>query len=406
MKIGLITIGAELLNGTRTDTNAAWIGQQVIAVGGEVVWHMTVNDEKNTIMSALDAVPRIVDVVLCTGGLGPTHDDITSSVLYDFFGTTGEFDEDYWQLLTDKFAVRGKVIPESNRNQAIRPNVGNVIDNAVGSARGLHLTNEFYDCFAMPGVPSEMKYMMTKTILPWVDSRTKDTIYVEYMRTAGIMESVLYEKIEKILKIHPQVDVAFLPRFTGVDLRITSRDESAINTLIDSLLSIIQKYYYGGEGVELEDVVGQLLVSKGKTIATAESCTGGLIGDRLTNVSGSSGYYNGGIVAYSNEVKESEINVKKETLESVGAVSEETALEMANGIRKKFNADIGVSTTGIAGPNGGTDEKPVGLVYVGISSGKVEKVYRFRFTSHRKTNKLMTSQAALNIARLHLLNGL
>ena len=406
MKIGLITIGAELLNGTRTDTNAAWIGQQVITVGGEVVWHMTVNDEKNTIMSALDAVPRIVDVVLCTGGLGPTHDDITSSVLYDFFGTTGEFDEDYWQLLTDKFAARGKVIPESNRNQAIRPNVGNVIDNAVGSARGLHLTNEFYDCFAMPGVPSEMKYMMTKTILPWVDSKTKNTIHVEYMRTAGIMESVLYEKIEKILKKHPQVDVAFLPRFTGVDLRITSRDESAINTLIDSLLSIIQKYYYGGEGVELEDVVGQLLVSKGKTIATAESCTGGLIGDRLTNVSGSSGYYNGGIVAYSNAVKESEINVKKETLESVGAVSEETALEMANGIRKKFNADIGISTTGIAGPTGGTDEKPIGLVYVGISSGKVEKVYRFTFTSHRKTNKLMTSQAALNITRLHLLNGL
>ena len=406
MKIGLITIGAELLNGTRTDTNAAWIGQQVITVGGEVVWHMTVNDEKNTILSALGAVPGIIDVVLCTGGLGPTHDDITSSVLYDFFGATGKLDEDYWQLLADKFAARGKVIPESNRNQAIRPNVGNVIDNAVGSARGLHFTNEFYNCFAMPGVPSEMESMMTKTILPWIDSRSKDTIYVEYMRTAGIMESVLYEKIEKILKIQPQVDVAFLPRFTGVDLRITSRDESAINALIDSILPIIRKYYYGGEGVELEDVVGQLLVSKGKTIATAESCTGGLIGDRLTNVSGSSVYYNGGIVAYSNAVKESEINVKKETLESVGAVSEETALEMANGIRKKFNADIGISTTGIAGPTGGTDEKPVGLVYVGISSGKVEKVYRFIFTSHRKTNKLMTSQAALNITRLHLLNGL
>ena len=406
MKIGLVTIGAELLNGARTNTNAAWIGQNVISVGGAIDWHMTVNDEKNTIESALDEVPTSIDVVLCTGGLGPTHDDITSSVLYDYFGAKPEFDEQYWQLLTKKFAARDQVIPDINRNQAMKPDIGEVIPNPIGSARGLHLSNKSYHLFAMPGVPAEMKSMMTDTILPWIESRSKSKIHVTVMRTTGIMESVLYEKVQGILDDYPQINVAFLPRFTGVDIRLTTSDKNTLNRLVDQISPVIQKYHFGGEGVELEDVVGRLLIKNRKTIATAESCTGGLIGDRLTNISGSSLYYKGGIVAYSNSVKEKTIGVKKETLDSAGSVSEETALEMARGIRNKLNADIGLSTTGIAGPKGGTKEKPVGLVYIAISYDRGEKVYRFVFTPYRKTNKLMTSQAALNITRIHILNGL
>ena len=406
MKIGLVTIGAELLNGARTNTNAAWIGQNVISVGGAIDWHMTVNDEKNTIESALDEVPTSIDVVLCTGGLGPTHDDITSSVLYDYFGAKPEFDEQYWQLLTKKFTARDQVIPDINRNQAMKPDIGEVIPNPIGSARGLHLSNKSYHLFAMPGVPAEMKSMMTDTILPWIESRSKSKIHVTVMRTTGIMESVLYEKVQGILDDYPQINVAFLPRFTGVDIRLTTSDKNTLNRLVDQISPVIQKYHFGGEGVELEDVVGKLLIKNRKTIATAESCTGGLIGDRLTNVSGSSLYYKGGIVAYSNGVKEKAIGVKRETLDSVGSVSEATALEMAKGIRNKLNADIGLSTTGIAGPKGGTKEKPVGLVYVAISYDRGEKAYRFSFTPYRKTNKLMTSQAALNITRIHILNGL
>ena len=406
MKIGLVTIGAELLNGARTNTNAAWIGQNVISVGGAIDWHMTVNDEKNTIESALDEVPTSIDVVLCTGGLGPTHDDITSSVLYDYFGAKPEFDEQYWQLLTKKFAARDQVIPDINRTQAMKPDIGEVIPNPIGSARGLHLSNKSYHLFAMPGVPAEMKSMMTDTILPWIESRSKSKIHVTVMRTTGIMESVLYEKVQGILDDYPQINVAFLPRFTGVDIRLTTSDKNTLNRLVDQISPVIQKYHFGGEGVELEDVVGRLLIKNRKTIATAESCTGGLIGDRLTNISGSSLYYKGGIVAYSNSVKEKTIGVKKETLDSAGSVSEETALEMARGIRNKLNADIGLSTTGIAGPKGGTKEKPVGLVYIAISYDRGEKVYRFTFTPYRKTNKLMTSQAALNITRIHILNGL
>ena len=406
MKIGLVTIGAELLNGARTNTNAAWIGQNVISVGGAIDWHMTVNDEKNTIENALDEVPTSIDVVLCTGGLGPTHDDITSSVLYDYFGAKPEFDEQYWKLLTKKFAARDQVIPDINRNQAMKPDIGEVIPNPIGSARGLHLSNKSYHLFAMPGVPAEMKSMMTNTILPWIESRSKSKIHVTVMRTTGIMESVLYEKVQGVLDDYPQINVAFLPRFTGVDIRLTTSDKNTLNRLVDQISPVIQKYHFGGEGVELEDAVGSLLIKNRKTIATAESCTGGLIGDRLTNISGSSLYYKGGIVAYSNSVKEKTIGVKKETLDSAGSVSEETALEMARGIRNKLNADIGLSTTGIAGPKGGTKEKPVGLVYIAISYDRGEKVYRFVFTPYRKTNKLMTSQAALNITRIHILNGL
>ena len=404
MKIGLITIGAELLNGARTDTNASWIGQNVIASGGSVEWHMTVNDDKKSIVNALDSVPISIDAVLCTGGLGPTHDDITPTVLYDYFGAKPKFDESYWELLSEKFAARGRAIPESNRNQAMRPDTGEVIPNPVGSARGLHLTNDRYDCFAMPGVPSEMKAMMQDTILPWIASKSDVKHHIVVMRTTGIMESALYVKIESIISNYPIVNIAFLPRFTGVDLRISSTDADLIEEMVSQIAPIIKKYHFGGEGVELENAVGRLLVQSGKTIATAESCTGGLIGDRFTNVSGSSAYYKGGIVAYSNEVKHNILGVKNKTLNAYGAVSEETALEMAIGVRRLLKSNIGLSTTGIAGPTGGTDEKPVGLIYVGLSYEGGNKAFKFIFTPSRLTNKLMTSQAALNITRLFLLD--
>ena len=406
MKIGLITIGAELLNGTRTDTNAAWIGLSLTSIGGKVDWHITVNDDKDSILNALNNVPKNINIVLCTGGLGPTHDDITATILYEYFGAKPEFDEEYWRILTEKFSKRGSIIPDSNRNQALRPNNGDIISNPFGSARGLHFKNERYDLFSMPGVPSEMKAMMEKSILPRIEAKIENKIFVRTFRTTGIMESVLYERIEPLLEKHQNVDVAFLPKFIGVDLRISSYNKRAFEEFLNDVFPIIEKYHFGSEDIELEEALGKILTAKNKTVATAESCTGGLIADRLTNVSGSSLYFKGGIVAYTNNLKIKELNVKKQTLTSHGAVSELTALEMANGARGLFDADIGISTTGIAGPTGGTKNKPVGLVYVAISTIKYEKAFRFTFTPHRKTNKLMTSQAALNIIRLYLLNGL
>ena len=406
MKVGLITIGAELLYGTRTDTNAAWIGQSLTSIGAKVDWHITVNDEKDSILNALNNVPKNINIVFCTGGLGPTHDDITATVLYEYFGDKPKFDEEYWNILTEKFSKRGSIIPESNRNQAVRPSNGDIIPNPSGSARGLHFKNDRYDLFSMPGVPSEMKAMMEKSILPWIEARIENKIFVSTFRTTGIMESVLYERIEPLLENHLNVDVAFLPKFIGVDLRISSYDKTAFDEFLKDVFPIIDKYHFGSEDIELEEALGEILIAKNKSVATAESCTGGLIADRLTNVSGSSSYFKGGIVAYTNAIKIKALNVKEETLTLHGAVSEHTALEMADGARESFVADIGISTTGIAGPSGGTKNKQVGLVYVGISTIEYKKVFRFTFTPDRKTNKLMTSQAALNILRLYLLNGL
>ena len=401
MKIGLITIGAELLNGTRTDTNASWIGQSVLSVGGNIDWHMTVNDTEESIINSLSHIPSDIKIILCTGGLGPTHDDITPSVLYKYFNDEPLFDEEYWNLLTEKFEARGIEIPESNKNQAMKPKIAKIIPNLIGSARGLHFKNNNYQLFAMPGVPSEMKLMMDNYILPIISKLSKIKNYVKLIRTTGIMESSIYEIIKPHLDIK-DIDLAFLPRYTGVDLRISSNKNDSIINFLDKILPLIDKYYYADGEEELEDVLGEIIVSNKKTISTAESCTGGLISDRLTNTPNSSSYFKGGIVAYSNLLKINLLNVNKETLNKYGAVSEEVALEMAEGVRKQLDVDIGLSTTGIAGPSGGSEKKPIGLVYIGLSSSNYNKVYKLNFTKDRKINKLMTSQAALNILRNYL----
>ena len=402
MKVGLITIGAELLNGTRTDTNASWIGQSIVTIGADINWHMTVNDSDESILNSLNQIPSDVKIVLCTGGLGPTHDDITASVLYKYFNDKPLFDEKYWSLLIDKFKDRGIQIPEANKNQAIKPKIGKIIPNPIGSARGLHFKNNNFQLFSMPGVPSEMKAMMNDYILPIISEMSQTENYVKLIRTTGIMESALYEIMEPYLKNNNDVKVAFLPRFTGVDLRISSNKNEALVEFLDQILDLLDKYYYADDDIELEDVLGQVIIHNKKTISTAESCTGGLISDRLTNTPNSSSYFKGGVVAYSNSIKIKLLNVNKDTINKNGAVSKEVALEMAQGIRKNLNVDIGLSTTGIAGPGGGSKEKPIGLVYIGISASNFDKVYKFNFTNNRKTNKLMTSQAALNILRNYL----
>jgi len=215
------------------------------------------------------------------------------------------------------------------------------------------------------------------------------------------MESSIYEIIKPHLD-SKDIDLAFLPRYTGVDLRISSNKNDSIINFLDKILPLIDKYYYADGEEELEDVLGEIIISNKKTISTAESCTGGLISDRLTNTPNSSSYFKGGIVAYSNLLKINLLNVNKETLNKYGAVSEEVALEMAEGVRKQLDVDIGLSTTGIAGPSGGSEKKPIGLVYIGLSSSNYNKVYKLNFTKDRKINKLMTSQAALNILRNYL----
>jgi nicotinamide-nucleotide amidase len=405
MNVGLITIGNELLSGFTTDTNSAWIGQSVLEVGAEITWHVTIGDQYNHITAALDQVPEDIKVVLVTGGLGPTHDDITQKTLFKYFDAQPVFDEDYWNILNARMVKRARVMPEINKNQAIRPNKGSVIPNNSGSARGLHLNNGRMDVFAMPGVHREMKDMMSNTIIPWIHDKTKSKIYVRTLRTTGAMESVLAEKLVDVTDDTRPVTVAFLPQFTGVDIRLTCPKKNPLIEIEEKIRDRVDKYVYATGIVNLEETVGDMLVKCGYTISTAESCTGGLLGHRFTNVPGSSRYYLGGVVSYSDDMKMKTLGVQENTLQEFGAVSKQTATEMAQGVRDLFGSDLAIAVTGIAGPGGGTAEKPVGLVYITLVHNDTVWAKEFKFFTDRKLNKQLSSQVALNMVRIHLLNG-
>ena len=404
MNVGLITIGNELLSGFTTDTNSAWIGQSVLEVGAEITWHVTIGDQHKHISAALDQVPKDIKVVLVTGGLGPTHDDITQKTLFEYFDAQPVFDEDYWNILKVRMEKRAIVMPEINKNQAMRPNKGSVIPNNLGSARGLHLNNDRMDVFALPGVQREMKDMMSNTIIPWILNKTKSKIYVRTLRTTGAMESVLAEKLVDVTDDTKRVTVAFLPQFTGVDIRLTCPKKNPLIEIEKKIRDRVDKYIYATGSVNLEETVGDMLVKYGYTISTAESCTGGLLGHRFTNIPGSSTYYFGGIVSYSDDMKMKTLGVKENTLHKFGAVSKQTATEMAQGVRDLFGSDLSIAVTGIAGPDGGTAEKPVGLVYITLVHNDTVWAKEFKFFTDRKLNKKLSSQVALNMVRIYLLN--
>ena len=405
MKTAVLTIGDEILLGFTLNTNAAWIGQQLLKIGIDVNTQLTTSDDRVEIIKYLNYLTKEKYThIVVTGGLGPTHDDVTPSAFFEFFGAKPIFDETYWNELKTRFAKRNIKIPEKNKNQANRPNNGNVINNPVGSARGLYFERDGIKYFAMPGVPAEMKAMMDSSIIPIIQDDSDIEIFVKTIRTIGLGESAVAEKIEHLMaKYNKKIKIAFLPQLSRVDIRLFSRDKMLLDQFVIELEEILAEKIYGYDDDTLEDAVAKLLINNKMTIATAESCTGGLLAHRLTNVSGSSKYMLGGVVSYSNEVKIAKVGVKKETIIAQGAVSVQTAGEMARGIQKKFQSDIGVGITGIAGPTGGTDEKPVGLVYIGLAVKDKLIVKRFLFLKDRKANKLLSSLTALNILRLQLL---
>ena len=406
MNVGLITIGNELLSGFTVDTNSSWIGQSLIEVGARVSLHLTVQDKPSQIKSALSKISKDCKILLITGGLGPTHDDITQNILFNYYNIKSVFDKEYWEALNSRMKMKGRSLPEINKNQAMSPETGkgNVIPNSIGTARGIHIFNNDIDIFAMPGVPKEMKKMMKDTVLPWIYDKTKNKIHVQTLRTTGIMESSLAEMISDIIEVSKNIEISFLPQFTGVDIRIMSSEKNPLEKAQKIIKERIGKYIYGTGLDLLENVVGKILIQRNLTLSTAESCTGGLLGHRLTNAPGSSKYYLGGVNSYSNEMKVGVINVDKEILDRYGAVSKEVSIEMSKGIRDLLKSDIAISITGIAGPGGGTKEKPVGLVYITLVHNDIIINKEFTFFKDRLLNKQLSSQVALNMIRIYLLN--
>ena len=425
MKIGIITIGNELLSGFTIDRNSAWIGQKLLESGMKVHVRQTIQDDYDDICDTLESMWEEwqCDYIIVTGGLGPTVDDITVSTFFDYFDDKDEFDREYWDKLKDRFKKLNFKIPNLNKNQAYKSKKGKMIENLVGTARGLHYTKEHASLlknvkaifkgkskkthfFALPGVPQEMKSMFTNYVLPLMEDELDNKVICKSIRTTGIPESILQEKISDIIDANNQkCDIAFLPhRMLGVDIRLTSEDAKLVKNLVESIVKRIDKYVYGFDSDNLEEVVADLLVKNNTTIATAESCTAGLLSARLTNVPGSSKYFNGGVVCYSNQLKEELVGVKKETLDRYGAVSEETASELAENVAKKLDSEMGVSITGIAGPGGGTEKKPVGLVFVGIFYKNNVYIKRYNLTPDRNINRELTVILCLNEIRKILKN--
>lgn len=401
MKAAIISVGSELLGGYAIDSNSTWISRKLMDIGIQTTFKVSVPDVPEDIVESLTLARDKADLIICTGGLGPTNDDVTKEAFCQFIGTDLIFDGDYYQKLKERFERRGTVMPDSNREQAFVPDGTGTIPNPKGSALGIKFQQNSKRYFILPGVPSEMKAMMEETVLPELDVLFPGSVSALTIRTTGIMESALYDLLSDLVE-ESDVDVSFLPGFMGVDVRLTHPDHDAVMGLASKVYDRASSYVYAEGWETMEEAVARLLRERGLTIAVAESCTGGLLSDRLTNVPGSSDYFLGGTISYSNESKMDMLGVQKQTLVRHGAVSEETASQMASGVRRVFQANIGVSITGIAGPAGGTLQKPVGLTFIGLDfSGEIE-VRRLIFTEDRRFNKELAAQAALNMVRLAL----
>jgi nicotinamide-nucleotide amidase len=410
LMVEIITIGDEILTGHTIDTNAAWLAAELTAGGISVVFQTSVGDDIDAMETAFRQAQKRAQVVIATGGLGPTDDDITKRAIVRVFKRNLIYHEDILEDLKARYAARGLVMPAVNQNQALLPQGARLFSNKFGSAVGICIAEHGHHFIALPGVPREMKQIMTDEVLPYLRSlEGGQTIAVIKLRTTGIIESKLAELIQPGLKIESGIRLGYLPNFSGVDLRIlatgasqTEADEKA-GTLAERIEAQCARYIYGRNDDTLEGVIGRLLEQRKMSLAVAESCTGGELGMLITSVPGSSTYFLGGVQAYGNSVKEQLLGVPLELLQSHGAVSEDCAVAMAQGVRKLLSSMYALSVTGIAGPDGGSDEKPVGTTWIGLAGPNGAYARHFRFGVERQVNRTRATAAALELLRRDLL---
>ncbi len=402
----IVTIGDELLIGQVINTNQAWIAQELTGIGIQVGHMSTVGDDMATILEAFAGAWNNHDLVIVTGGLGPTHDDITKKAVCTFFTTDLVSDPAVRKRIEGLLSTRGMVWSQSAEEQTLVPRAATVIPNPIGTAPGLLFEDRHKSFIVLPGVPYEMKEIVRQSVIPYLTSRFADShIYHLTLRTTGIPESHLARELGNLQEVLQGASLAFLPSPKGVRLRISAREhsraqaEERVHGAEQRIRSKVGKYIFGTGDEELEEVVGRLLTERNLTLAVAESCTGGRIADLITNVSGSSSYFERGVVAYSNRSKIELVGVPPELIDAHGAVSREVAKSMAQGIRARTGSSIGLSTTGIAGPTGGSPEKPVGLVWVGYADADGALAVKFNLGTQRRLVKERAARAALELLR-------
>ncbi|MGD0022186.1 MAG: competence/damage-inducible protein A [Smithellaceae bacterium] len=411
MKIGILTIGNELMNGRTADTNSSFIAREVNQQGWQVEAMMSVGDQFDTIKSRLNYLLTLTDVVICTGGLGPTTDDITTAAIAQAFDLPLYTDENILQGIKDRFAKFNLKWVGSNAKQAMFPQGAEVIANPIGTAAGFALRREEKLIFVIPGVPAETKRMLPEGVIPVLRRyfpQNEQYSAKQTIKTFGLSEAAVDDALKGIDFNSMGLSIGFYPVFPENHLVLISRRKTLkeaqdkIKTARDKITTRLKKYifHYGEE--TLEEVVAALLIQKKMTISVAESCTGGLITNRLTDVPGSSDYLERGLITYSNKAKIEMLGVPAEIIAKHGAVSEETARLMAEGVRKIAGTDLGLSSTGIAGPTGGNKDKPVGTVYLALADSKQTICRHYAFRWDRRRNKHVFSEVALIMIKDYL----
>ena len=415
MDCALISIGDELLIGQTVNTNAAWLGEQLNLLGYKVVAGAVIPDDENAILNALDELSIKADLIIITGGLGPTKDDITKHTLCNYFDTKLERNLVIEQQIVDYFNSRQLPILQTNKDQALIPLACELLPNSRGTASGMWFEKDEKIFISLPGVPYEMKGIITEIVIPKLLKRSNDDRILVHktIRTHGMGESFLAEVIKnwEDKLSHDDIKLAYLPSPGIVKLRLSllGKNQKAIilklEEHIQHLQKIIPNQIYGYEDDTMEGVVGQLLSEKNETVATAESCTGGAVAKMITSVSGSSAYFEGSIISYSNQIKINQLQVEEKTLNEYGAVSQQVVEQMAIGVRRNLNTQYGLATSGIAGPTGGTPEKPVGTIWIATAGPNGVKSKKLNLGYSRERNIHVTSLSVLNMLRLELLQN-
>lgn len=411
MKAEIITIGDEILIGQTVDTNSAYMGKELNAIGVSISRITSISDTKEEIIQSITEAQARVDLVILTGGLGPTKDDITKFTLCEYFNTELIVYPEIEKYVREIFEKRNRPILDVNLKQAELPKDCVIIPNKIGTASGMWFERFGKVVVSMPGVPYEMKYLMQNGVLSKIqETFDTSTVLHKTVMTTGAGESFLADKIkdwEDSLGSE-EIHIAYLPSSGIVKIRLTmvSENRSAAQEKIDrkvmELLQIIPNYIYGFDDLPLEKAVGDLLLENHLTVSTAESCTGGYLAHLITSIPGSSSYYFGSVLSYANEIKQQELGVQQSDLDSYGAVSQQVVEQMASAVRLKMNTDFGIATSGVAGPDGGSEEKPVGMVWIAVASkvGVIAKC--FHFENDRGRNIQRASIAALNMLRLEI----
>jgi nicotinamide-nucleotide amidase len=413
MKAAIITIGDELLIGQTVDTNSAWMGAELSKSGFDVFRITSIHDRKEDIIYSLDEAGKVADVVLITGGLGPTSDDITKQTLAEYFNTRLVMDYEVLGMIEKMMSKRNFPMNDNNRRQAEVPMSCRVLKNAAGTAPGMWFENDSTIFISMPGVPDEMKYIMNAHVIPELNKRfTSQVIIHRNIMTYGTFEAKLAEILTDFEAGLPaSIKLAYLPSSGVIKLRFTAAGneyktlEAAVSEQVTNLYKTIPEYIYSENEESLEMVVGKLLVLKDSSLSTAESCTGGEIAHLITTIPGSSNYFRGSVIAYDNTVKRKLLGVKEDSIMKYGAVSEAVVKEMAEGARNLLNTGYAVATSGIAGPDGGSETKPVGTLWMAVASEKGIIAEKRVFGNDRITNIKRFSLAALNLLRLQIIRS-